>query len=76
MERGGRRVDTDAYNRDKKDRPLDCWREVEAFKAEVSKLEQVSSSTHEPPVLPLSRCRVFQADEMYRHSSSPCNRCI
>ena len=29
---------------DKKDRPLDCWREVETFKAEVAKLEQVSPS--------------------------------
>lgn len=28
--------------RDKSDRPLDCWKEVEAFKSEVSKLEQVS----------------------------------
>lgn len=28
--------------REKSDRPLDCWKEVEAFKAEVGKLEQVS----------------------------------
>lgn len=24
------------------DKPLDCWKQVEAFKAEVAKLEQVS----------------------------------
>lgn len=29
-------------SREKSDRPLDCWKEVEAFKNEVSKLEQVS----------------------------------
>ena len=28
--------------REKKDRPLDCWEEVERFKVEVGKLEQVS----------------------------------
>jgi len=27
--------------REKEGRPLDCWREVEDFKSEVSKLEQV-----------------------------------
>lgn len=26
----------------KGDRPLDCWKEVEAFKDEVNKLERVS----------------------------------
>lgn len=30
-------------HRDHPDRPLDCWKEVEQFKSEVSKLEQVSS---------------------------------
>ena len=30
------------HHRDKSDRPLDCWREVEAFKEEVGKLEKVS----------------------------------
>ena len=27
---------------EKSDRPLDCWKEVEIFKAEVAKVEQVS----------------------------------
>jgi hypothetical protein len=27
---------------EKSDRPLDCWKEVELFKAEVAKVEQVS----------------------------------
>ncbi|ODO05699.1 hypothetical protein I350_04759 [Cryptococcus amylolentus CBS 6273] len=31
-------------------KPLDCWKEVEAFKTEVSKLEQASS----PPVIPFA----------------------
>ena len=35
-----REDDTDV--RAKSDRPLDCWKEVEAFKNEVNKLEQVS----------------------------------
>ena len=26
---------------EKSDRPLDCWKEVELFKAEVAKVEQV-----------------------------------
>jgi hypothetical protein len=29
-------------NSEKSDRPLDCWKEVELFKAEVAKVEQVS----------------------------------
>lgn len=29
---------------EKSDRPLDCWKEVEQFKAEVAKVEQVCHS--------------------------------
>jgi hypothetical protein len=33
---------------EKSDRPLDCWKEVEQFKAEVAKVEQVSLSGTRP----------------------------
>ena len=38
-----RRLDkfADTEARENEDKPLDCWREVERFKSEVSKLEQV-----------------------------------
>lgn len=45
------------------DKPLDCWRQVEAFKAEVAKLEQVS-------VLISSRKSLTPAASGFRQVSS------
>lgn len=35
-------INTRSSVRSNQDRPLDCWKEVETFKSEVAKLEQVS----------------------------------
>ena len=40
--RDGNLLETITDVRAKSDRPLDCWKEVEAFKNEVNKLESVS----------------------------------
>lgn len=64
---GWRRLDqVTLTRRANADRPLDCWKEVEAFKAEVNKLEQVRSA-RENSLLYHKLTR--------RRLSNPCNRC-
>lgn len=48
---------------------LNCWREVDTFKATVSKLEQVRPST--TSVLPESKASMYRP--LYRNTSSHCN---